>query len=391
MVKDDGLDEVQSGEGRYFLFFDSYSISRDPVDHKSQIVYLVVPIKELIFNKPGMKQDIPIHPDCKIVDLDKSAVKELQINAKEEHGEEGCFHLKSQGITIFTENAQIDENKIVIQITDINSEGIVDGANLYNVLKNLRVEDVSKTTYVRVTVFDNSKKEITEEIVYGLSRTLHKQNKQEIDNSEMQWITDVLNTTEYKETLDILTILSYINLFRNNYDADVANQPTVSYSNKERVFELYKDNPQSFKKYQSIIKDILYLHDFIQLKSQEVWPSKKGSIGSLGITYIYKQKGYEFPMLNKKADYKLHESVSMILLAALRNFVIFNPDGKAIWSKEFSKILSLYEIILPDLITIIKDFNAQIGNNPHLLGKNSLLYSNIYKEVLMGDMLNQFL
>jgi len=389
MVKDDGMEDVQSGTGRYFLFFDSYSVNRDPVNHKSQVVYLIVPVKELIFNKPGMKQDIPIHPDCKIVDLDESAVKELEEAAKEQRGEEGTLHLKTQGITIFTENAQIDENKIILQINDINTEGIVDGANLYNVIKNLRIEDIPKKSYVRVIVFVNSNKGISEEIVHGLSKTLHKNTTEEIDTSEMQWITEELKDTGY-EDLDILTVLSYINLFRNFYDADVSNQPTISYSNKERVFEIYKEDPNSFKKYKSIIKDILYLQDYVQYYSQELWPSKQGSIGSLGITYMYKQKGYEFPMINKKADYRLHESVICILLASLRNFVIFNSDGQAIWSKEFSKILALCDVILPDLITIIKDFNAQIGNNPHLLGKNSLLYSNIFKEVLMGDMLNQF-
>jgi len=32
-----------------------------------------------------------------------------------------------------------------------------------------------------------------------------------------------------------------------------------------------------------------------------------------------------------------------------------------------------------------------MGHNPHLLGKNKMLYSIVYKEFMMGDMLNQFL
>ena len=42
-------------------------------------------------------------------------------------------------------------------------------------------------------------------------------------------------------------------------------------------------------------------------------------------------------------------------------------------------------------ISIIKDYSQQLGHNPHLLGKNSLVYSIIYKESMMGDLLNQFL
>tara|TARA_B100001939_G_scaffold267088_1_gene234503 strand:- start:304 stop:522 length:219 start_codon:yes stop_codon:yes gene_type:complete len=70
-------------------------------------------------------------------------------------------------------------------------------------------------------------------------------------------------------------------------------------------------------------------------------------------------------------------------------YVIF-LGGKAQWSKDFEKILNIYKILLPELIKITRDHNKQIGYNVHLLGKSKLLYSIIYKELLMGDMLNQF-
>ena len=56
-----------------------------------------------------------------------------------------------------------------------------------------------------------------------------------------------------------------------------------------------------------------------------------------------KQKGYEFQILGKKLDYKLHDAVIYALLNGFRSFVIFNPDGTARWSKEFSKLLNLYD------------------------------------------------
>ena len=90
-------------------------------------------------------------------------------------------------------------------------------------------------------------------------------------------------------------------------------------------------------------------------------------------------------------DYKLHDAVSFIIMNGFRSFVIFNPDGTARWSKDFKKVLSLYEIIGAEIINIIRDYSAQMGHNPHLLGKNKMLYSIVYKEFMMGDMLNQFL
>ena len=93
--------------------------------------------------------------------------------------------------------------------------------------------------------------------------------------------------------------------------------------------------------------------------------------------------------MKKKLDYKFHDAVTFPLLNGLRMYIIF-IEGKAQWSKDFNKILETYKALIPELIKIIRDHNKQIGYNVHLLGKSKLLYSIIYKELLMGDLLNQF-
>ena len=65
-------------------------------------------------------------------------------------------------------------------------------------------------------------------------------------------------------------------------------------------------------------------------------------------------------------------------------------DNKATWSKDIEVIKKIFLRILPELIKIVRNHNKQIGYNTHLLGKSKLLYSIMYKELLMGDMLNQF-
>ena len=129
------------------------------------------------------------------------------------------------------------------------------------------------------------------------------------------------------------------------------------------------------------------MYDYVNWKTQELWPTKKGSLTSLGLTTQYNQKAYEFNILDKKLDYKLHDAVIYILLNGFRPFVIFNSDTSARWSKDFSKLLELYDNIVLEIISIIKDYSSQMGHNPHLLGKNKMLYSIIYKEFMMGDLL----
>jgi len=394
MVKDEGTEEIVSGNGRYFFHYKSYSIIPDPVQPKNFIVVMYIPIRDLTLDRPAQKQILPIHPNCNTVDYDVKVADNVIKSVKEEYGEKGTFHIKSQGIKLYCTEVEVAEgqNRVTITIHDKDNEGIVDGANLYNLIRSLRVEDISKHSYVKLELIVGNDPSITDELTKTLDKKLINKKDIEIQNKELHWLEEIIDTTDYKDILSPIDVLAMIDLFRsNNYDSEIENQPIYAYWDKQKVLDMYKENPKGFQQYQTIVKDILYLYDYINYKTQEIWPSKKGSIGSLGIAGIYKQKGYEFPVLGKKLDYKLHEAVSNIIMNGFRSFVIFNSDGTARWSKDFDKILSLYEVIGIEIIGIIRDYSAQMGHNPHLLGKNKMLYSTVYKEFMMGDMLNQFL
>jgi len=394
MVKDKGNDSIQEGIGRYFLSYKKYSVLEDPIHTNNYLVTLYVPIRELLINRPAQKQIFPIHPNCNILDTDKSTKKEIIKGIKEEFGEKGTFHLKSQGIKIVAQDIEISdrEERLIFHIKDVEHEGIIDGANLYNIIKDLKSEDISKHSFIKIEMYVLGKTFLSDELVQPLDTKLIYKSKTKITNKELFWLEEILEETDYKDKFDLIELLSLINLFRSNqYDSEVNNQPTDSYWNKNKVIEMYKENPKSFLQFRTIVKDILYLYDYINVKTQENWPTKRGSLNSLGLTTQYKQKGYRFEILDKNTDYKLHDAVIYVLLNGFRSFVIFNPDSTARWSKDFSKLLSLYDNVCNEIIGIIKDYSANLGHNPHLVGKNKMLYSIVYKEFMMGDMLNQFL
>jgi len=391
---DKGTEEVVSGVGRYFFNYKSYAIIRDPIQPKNFLLVMYLPIRDLTFDRPAQKQLIPIHPNCNIVDCDTKVAGEIIKSVKEEYGEKGTFHLKSQGIKIYCSDVEVNESaeRVTVTIKDADTQGIIDGANLYTLLKDMRVEDVAKNSYIKVELIIGHDMSLSDDLTTTLDNKLTSRKDIDVSKKELSWIDEIIDETDYKDQLDAVYVLGLIDLLRSNqYDAEVENQPIYPYWDKQRVLEMYRDNPKGYQQYKTILKDILYLYDYVNFKTQEIWPSKKGSIGSLGIATSYKQKGYDFPLLGKKMDYKLHDAVSFIIMNGFRSFVIFNPDGTARWSKDFKKILSLYEIIGAEIINIIRDYSAQMGHNPHLLGKNKMLYSIVYKEFMMGDMLNQFL
>lgn len=394
MVKDLGTPEDISGANRYHFQYKKYSIIEDPVNKNNFLITCYIPVRELLIERPGIKQVVPIHPNCNVIDVNDETKKDILKNIKQEFGEMGSFHLKSQGIKILCRDVEIADgmNRVSFKISDLTHEGIIDGANLYLSINNLRSEEISKNSYVKIEFYVVNDVSLADELTTSLDARLTRDQKIALTKKELNWLTEIINETDYKNKIDPVDVLCYINLLRNNYyDAEVHNQPIESYWNKQKIKEMYKENPKSFIQYSSIVKDILYLYDYINFKTQELWPSKRGSLSSLGLTTKYKQKGYEFCILDKKLDYKLHDAVIAILLNGFRPFIIFNPDTSARWSKDFDKILYLYDALIPELVSIIKDYSAQLGHNPHLLGKNSMVYSIIYKEFMMGDLLNQFL
>jgi hypothetical protein len=394
VVKDEGNQEVLSGKNRYFLHYKNYSILQDPVKKNNYLITLYVPIREFVYNRPGLKQSLPIHPNCNTVDINEKNKSNVIKNIKQEFGQIGTFHLDSQGIKIICKDVEISDTgqRVAFNITNLANEGIVDGANLYLAINELTTEEISKHSYVKVEIHVLENTNISDNMTESLDSKISLDNKVNLTKKELYWLEEIVEQTDYKDKIDLIDVLCYINLLRNNYyDADVSNQPTDSYWNKQKVKEVYKKNPSSFAQFGPLVKDILYLHDYINFKTQELWPNKRGSLNSLGLTTKYKQKAYSLEILDKKLDYKLHEAVLCVLLNGFRSFVIFNPDRSARWSKDFDEILKIYDTVILEIITIIKDYSTQLGHNPHLLGKNAMLYSIVYKEFMMSDLLNQFL
>ena len=391
MVKEE-LEDIQNGNGRYYLKFASYAVNSDPINDNVNHVTCIVPTKEFAVDRPGQKQIFPIHQDVIQTEVLPDAQKEVLASIKEHSGESGVLHLKSQGITIYAEYVKINESDktIRISIEDFYNEGIVDGSAFYNIIKDIPSDDLPKKSYVVVNISVGLNHRHTSDIIKAKNKKLRKSKEVKLTRNDFQWIQDIVDNTNYKDKIDVVTVLSLINLFRGNtYDADVDSQPINSYSDPELVIQDYKKNKDEFKKYADILPDILYFYDYLNVMGQEIWTSKNGSLASSGLSLPYKQKFYEFPMLNKKLDYKFHDGVAYSILNGLRMYIIY-LDNKATWSKDVEVIKKIFLTILPELIKIVRNHNKQIGYNTHLLGKSKLLYSIMYKELLMGDMLNQF-
>ena len=174
MVKDEGTDLVVSGEGKYFFHYESYSIMPDPVQPKNFLLTMYIPIRDLTFDRPAQKQLVPIHPNCNVLDYDTKVANDVIKSVKQEYGEKGTFHIKSQGIKIYCKEAEISESqkRVSITITNKDAEGIIDGANLYNLIKDLRGEDIAKNSYIKVECIIGHDYSLSDELTKTLDKKL---------------------------------------------------------------------------------------------------------------------------------------------------------------------------------------------------------------------------
>ena len=100
----------------------------------------------------------------------------------------------------------------------------------------MKVEDVSKHSYIKLEVHVIKNLTIIDNIVESLDSKLVKKKSSDISKKELFWLEEIVEETDYKNKIDLLEVLALINLFRSNYyGSEVNNQPTDSYWNKQEV------------------------------------------------------------------------------------------------------------------------------------------------------------
>ena len=82
MVKEE-LEDIQNGNGRYYLKFASYAVNSDPINDNVNHVTCIVPTREFAIDRPGQKQLFPIHQDVIQTEVLPDAEKEVLSSIKE--------------------------------------------------------------------------------------------------------------------------------------------------------------------------------------------------------------------------------------------------------------------------------------------------------------------
>ncbi len=370
----------------------------DPVFHQSNGTerhILFVPVR-------SVPKGLSLDPNARIPNLRRRIYRDIEESLFNKDTTPGTFHLKHKGITLIADSvARAGEG--VYNVTLAKGHGIVDGGHTYElIVKHLENEKLPDQQFVKFEILTGIPDELIVDIAGGLNTSVQVQPFA-LDNlaGKFRWIQNTLRNQPYYQAIawkenepgdfdarDIISLLTCFNIeiFPNTSNNGDSN-PIVAYEKKSKALELFEGNPESYKRLQPILRDILVLHDTIRLESQDLHNEAGGKYGNLSFVEHKERGQFTFPFIAKQSEYRLMNAALYPILGAFRWMVEIDPQkGKARWRGGFHNVLSLWRSSASELLRITLQKNAEEGRNPNAIGKSRAHWSSLYSRLALRDL-----
>jgi hypothetical protein len=336
---------------------------------------------------------IPLDPNPRNQKTDRKIYIEVKESLLSE--QDPTFLLKNKGITIIAHSVDIAEDKKSLTIRFQNGDGIVDGGHTYRIIQESK-SDCPQNQFVKLEILTGLPKYLNEAIAEGLNTAVQVQ-QMSLSNlaHRFDWIKNTLAEEKYADQIiyregdngrfDVRDIVGFLALFNIElYPESSIDHPKTAYTSKAKCLEQYLANEDTFKKLQPILKDILYLSDYVHLRSHELYNKKfKGKGRALAFYQDRKRGHYDFIFSSETGQYRLFDGALYPILASMRFLVEQKKDEDyCSWKlPSFKKVLEFFDCVGGDLINITKNTSEGEGRNPNAIGKNDNHWAYLYQTV----------
>lgn len=316
------------------------------------------------------------------------------------------FHLKNRGIVISAGKVIFDNKTemVTLEFDDTMTHGNIDGGHTYKIVCEHKgdgldqyvqfevmtgvediIEDLARARNTSVQVDEKSMAELAkkfEPIKEGLEgmpfykRIAFKQNQIECgENGEKK-----LKMIDAKDVVAIIGMFD-ISKFGSN------EQPTAAYSSKNKMLQIYLQNPEHYRKFVNIAPDIFDLFDAVETEFADAYNETGGRYGRK------KYSGYKdgkvvgmSKFCQNNIYYKIPDGMLYPVVAAFRNLVVNNDDtGKYEWYNGEEPVV-VWERCKQEIVDKIMKFATSIGDNPNAVGKDSTSWDLAYMTVMTAMM-----
>jgi hypothetical protein len=385
---------IKSEYSRYYPDPLNQNLEGDPLNIEHHI---------LVSRAIDVPSGISKSPNPREQDTDRGIYNKVKESL--ENTDDLSFHLKNKGITILAHKVEYNEGKKVATIYLNEGEGIADGAHTYEIILAAQSNGTCpEKQYAKFEVITGVPQNMFVDITGGLNTAVQVEKASLLNlEGRFDWVKEAIKKESYAEqisykqneegTFDIREILGIMTLF-NVKKFQYPQHPKDAYVSKAKCLDLYEADPDSFKMLRPLLKDILYLHDYVHIMSRKRRNEIQGgrTAGMTGVYATKKRGNYEFIFMgNKEAnqladgklDAKLYDGALYPMLGAMRCLVEQKPGEKVYsWKlKSFDEVKSFFDEIAPELVNITYNTSLIYGRKPNPIGKDENHWDNLYKTV----------
>lgn len=351
---------------------------------------------------------IPKTPNPREQRIDKGIYKKVRESLQST--EDLSFHLKNKGITILAHQVEYSTDKKIATVYFGEDDGIADGGHTYEIVLATQADGTCpEGQYIKFEVVTGVPQEMAVDITGGLNTAVQVDDASLMNlEGKFDWVKEVLKKEPYAEYVsykqneegkfDIREILGLMTLF-NIEKFPYPQHPRDAYVSKAKCLDLYENDQNSFKMLKPLLRDILYLHDYVHIMSRKRRNEIEGgrTAGMTGVYATKKRGDYEFVFMgNKEAnqlsggklDAKLYDGALYPMLGAMR-FLVEQKPGEKVYSwklKSFDEVKSFFDEIAPELVNTTYNTSLIYGRKPNPIGKDENHWDNMYKTVALHFM-----
>lgn len=380
----------------------------DPLNQSKEGDSLNIVHHILLSRAIDVPSGISTAPNPREQDTDRGIYKKIRESI--DNTDDLTFHLKNKGITILAHKVEYSSDKKIATVTLSENDGIADGGHTYSIVQ----EAISAGTcpdgqYVRFEIITGVPQNMYVDISGGLNTAIQVEKASLLNlKKEFVWVKEILFGTTYADKIsymqnqegdyDIRELLGIMTLFNVN-KFPYPEHPKEAYVSKAKCLDLYESDPDSYKMLKPLLKDILYLYDYVHLQSRKRHNEENGGkAASMKGVYTEKKKRGTCNFIFLGEDIKkyseddrksmLYDGPLYPMLGAMR-FLVEQKPGQDVYSwklKSFREVKSFFDEVAPELVSTTYNTSLIYGRKPNPIGKDENHWDNLYKTVALHFM-----
>jgi hypothetical protein len=357
----------------------------------------------------SLVESLSFGPNARRPNIRKHVYRKVDESLMNDDCLQNTFHLKNLGISI-NANAvtKIDDDHYEVDLHDSEYHGVLNGGHTLELIAR-RIQDgsIPSSQFVRVEVRTGIPNDWLAEIAGGMNTALQVEDMSLDDlKGAFEWIKDDLKTEPYfgaiawsendKGEYDARDLISLLTCFHiGYYPNDKATHPVEAYEKKSKALDQFRhdfDNNDGaeFLKLRPLLKDILALHDLIQIEFAPVHVKGGGKPRLLKIIDKKEEdekRSFHFTFTGKQAKERLQTGALYPMLAAFRWMVEEGPSGDYRWRGGFDNVLKRWRDTAPDLVRKTYERSKELGGNANAIGKSRTHWDTLHQTVAFRDLM----